>query len=143
MTMDQVVPNENWEPGGEFYINPEVNEKFMDCLDDHNPWYTEDSPFGWPIANQGVLHIKACEAMMRRFTIEPGPGGSSLHSRQESELHHPAKVGEKVKIEVRLINKYVKRDSDYVVTEARCLNEQGVLLLTSRHFRYFGRREQK
>lgn len=137
-----MVPDERWQPAVEFFLNPQINEMFMDCLDDHHPWYTENSPFGWPIGNQGVLHIRACEAMMRTFTIAPGPGGTSLHSKQESELHYPAKVGEKVRIEVRLIDKYAKRNSIFVVTEARCLNEKGELLLTSRHTRYFGRRSE-
>lgn len=138
--LDEVIPSEQWEPVMEFVITQEINQYFMDTLDDHNPWFTTDSPFGGPIANPGVLHEKAFEAMGRRFPISPHPGSPSFHQRQVSELHHPAKVGEKVKIEVRLIDKYVKRNRDYILTQAKCTGENGRLLLLSSHYRMIGKR---
>ena len=35
----------------DFLIKPEDVETFAYAVDDHNPWYFEDSPFGGPIAH--------------------------------------------------------------------------------------------
>ena len=141
MQIDDVVPDETWEPVMEFVVTPEMNRYFMECLDDHQPWWTGDSPYGGPIAAPGVLHEMAFLAMLRRFPVSPPPGGVSVHAKQESEFHYPANVGAKVTIEVRLSQKYVKRDKDYILHEARCVDEEGRLLLISRHHRMVGRRE--
>ena len=140
LPLEKVVPDERWEPVEEFVITPELNRRFMDCLEDHFPWYEEDSPYGGPVAEPGVLHEMAFMAMMRRFPIAPPEGRQSVHAKQESEFYHPARVGTKVKIEVRLTEKYVKRGKDYVIHEARLTGEGGRIFLISRHFRMIGER---
>ena len=144
MTLEEAIPNEEWEMMEEFTITPELNQQFTDSLDDHHPWFTEDSPYGGPIAEPGLLHQKALEVMTRRYPIEtPIKGAGSFHQRQDSELFYPARVGKKVKMEVRLIDKYVKRNRDYVVLEARCTDEDGRLLLISHHCRMIQGKEEK
>jgi hypothetical protein len=140
MPLDQVVPDEHWKLVQEFVVTPELNQRFMDCLEDHFPWYSDDSPYGGTIAEPGMLHEMAFMAMMRRFPVAPPAGKQSVHAKQESQLYYPAKVGTKVKIEVRLTEKYVKRGKDYILHEARLTDEGGRILLISRHFRMIGER---
>ena len=140
LPVDKVVPDEHWELVEELVITRELNQRFMDCLEDHFPWYTDDSPYNGPIANPGLLHEMAFMAMLRRFPVAPPEGKQSVHAKQESQFYYPARVGAKVKIEVRLTDKYVKRGKDYVIHEARFTDEQGRILLISRHFRMIGER---
>jgi len=138
LPLEKVVPDERWETVEEFVITPELNRRFMDSLEDHHPWYAEDSPYGGPIAEPGLLHEKAFMAMLRRFPIAPPEGKQSVHAKQESQFFSPPRVGAKVKIEVRLTEKYVKRGKDYVIHEARLSGEGGQIFLISRHFRMIG-----
>ncbi len=59
MTLEEAIPNEKWEDIEEFTVTPELNQQFTDSLDDHHTWFTEDSPYGGPIAEPGLLHQKA------------------------------------------------------------------------------------
>ncbi len=138
LPLDKVVPDEHWELVEEFVITPELNRRFIDCLEDHLPWYTDDSPYKGPIAEPGALHEMAFMAMMRKFPVAPPAGKQSVHAKQESQFYYPARVGAKVKIEVRLTEKYVKRGKDYILHEARLTDEDGRILLISRHFRMIG-----
>lgn len=141
LPLEKVVPDEHWETVEEFVITRELNQRFMNCLEDHFPWYAENSPYGGPIAEPGVLHEMAFMAMMRRFPIAPPEGKQSVHAKQESQFYYPPRVGTRVKIEVRLTGKFVKREKDYVIHEARLTDEGGRIFLISRHFRMIGERE--
>ncbi|MDD4858857.1 MAG: MaoC family dehydratase [Dehalococcoidales bacterium] len=141
MTWDDVVPDNNWKLVRDIRLTTEMNQQFMDALDDHNPLYIDDSPYGASIAIPGLLHELAFEAMIRSFPIAPPSGSTSYHAKQETELHYPVKIGERVKIEVRLTDKYVKREKNYVLHEARLIDENGKMVMLSRHYRMVGRRD--
>ncbi len=115
----------------------------MDSLDEDNPWYYEDSPFGGPIVHPGILHNRSHEAVLRRFPIGVSPGQPAFHAKQESEFYNPVLVGKKIRVEVRMRPKYVKRNRNYIVIEAQSTDEDGMPLLLYRAVRMVGIRGAK
>jgi hypothetical protein len=61
----------------------------------------------------------------------------NLHARQEWELFHPTMVGERVATRSVVIDRYIKRDREYVVNEVSCFSEDGRLLNRGRTHQSF------
>lgn len=141
LPLDEAIPDERWETAAEFTVTRALNNKFIKSLEDDNPWYTSASPYGAPLAHPGLLFQMAFITMIKRFPVAAPPGQGSRHAKQESEFFAPARVGEKVRIEVRLIDKYFTRGKDYIVHEARLFGEDNRPLIKSRHYRMIGVRE--
>ncbi|MBW2142755.1 MAG: hypothetical protein JRG97_17195 [Deltaproteobacteria bacterium] len=57
---------------------------------------------------------------------------SSIWAKSEHEFIKPMKIGEKVIIRGKVVEKYVKKGRDYLVTEYETVNEAGELLMRSR-----------
>ncbi len=136
-TWEEVVPGDDWKYIGEYVLTQEMNREITASVDDDNPWYVEDSPFGGPIANPAVLYVMAFVAVNKMCGIPPRPERPSAHAKQTCEFFKPAKIGKKVKIEGRIPQKYSKSGKDYLVLEARFTDEDNALLLLYRHTRVF------
>jgi acyl dehydratase len=61
----------------------------------------------------------------------------NLHARQEWDLFHPAMVGEMVTTRSLVIDRYVKRDREYVVNEVTCFGIDGRTLNRGRTHQSF------
>lgn len=97
----------------EVEITPELVRTYSEGLRDPNPWYTDDSPFGGPVAPALILH-----SAPHRFSgwyLENIYG--NLHARQEWALFAPIMVGETVTLRSLITDRYWKRGRDYVVNE--------------------------
>ncbi|MDD4859523.1 MAG: MaoC family dehydratase [Dehalococcoidales bacterium] len=140
MPFESVVLDPNWKQVAEVVLTPELNKQYMDALEDHNPLYQEDSPYGVAIAHPGLLHELAFEAMMRTFPVAPPKGQATAHAQQDTEMFYPVRIGTKVKVEVRLSEQTVKRERNYLLYESRIIDESGRMVLSSRHHRMVGRR---
>ena len=99
----------------EYEIAPELVAGYSDALDDHHSWYSESSPFGGAVAPALILHSE-----VYRF------GGwylsniyGNLHAKQEWDLFAPLMVGDRVTTRSTIIERYAKRDRDYVVNEVQ------------------------
>ena len=57
---------------------------------------------------------------------------SSIWAKSEHEFIKPFKVGGKVILQGRVVDKYIKRDRRYLVCEYETLDEAGELLMRSR-----------
>ena len=55
----------------------------------------------------------------------------SIWAKSEHEFLKPMKVGSKIFIRGKVVDKYVKRDRNYVVTEYETVDETGEVLLRS------------
>ena len=101
--------------GHEYEITPELVADYANGLDDHHPWYTGGSPFGGPVAPAVILHSE-----VYRFGgwYLPNIWGN-LHAKQEWELFAPIAVGERVTTRAMIVDRYVKRQRDYVVSEVQ------------------------
>ena len=99
----------------EYEITPELVAAYAAGLDDQHGWYTGASPFGGPVAPALILHSEVYR--FGRWYL-PNVWGN-LHARQEWELFAPIMAGERVTTRSMIVDRYVKRQRDYVVNEVQ------------------------
>jgi len=117
----------------EVRITPELVHHYAESVDDHNPWYFGDSPFGGPVAPALVLHSQVYRNLAWYLPNIYG----NLHAKQEWELFHPMMVGDTVTTRALIVARYVKRDREYVVNEVTCLGGDGRILNRGRTHQSF------
>ncbi len=115
------------------HVTPELVRHYSDAVDDHNPWYAGDSPFGGPVAPALILHS---EVYRYGGWYLPNVFGN-LHAKQEWELFHPISVSERVVTRSTIVDRYVKRDREYVVNEVACFGADGRMLNRGRTHQSF------
>ncbi len=57
---------------------------------------------------------------------------ASIWAKSEHEFLKPVKVGSKIFIRGKVVDKYIKRDRNYVVTEFETTDESGEVIMRSR-----------
>src|SRR3984885_1211882 len=114
-------------------ITPEFVAKYIAGTGDDNPWYRGDSPLGGPIAPALVLY----DAVYRTLGWYLPNIFGNLHTRQEWELLAPVKVGERLTTRSVIVDRYVKRDREYVVNEVLVNNASGQIVSRSRTHQSF------
>jgi acyl dehydratase len=126
---------------GRFYgervrrITPDVVKAYAEGVDDFNPWYFGDSPFGGAVAPALVLHSEVYKELGWYLSVF-----GNLHAKQEWELFHPIMVGDEITARSQIIDRYGKRDRDYVVNEVSVFGGDGRLLNRGRTHQSFLRR---
>ena len=96
----------------DFLIKPEDVDTFTYAVDDHNPWYFEDSPFGGPITPPTLLGNQALLMRHSRYIVPAG-----LHAKMQFEFIEPLRVGMRVRSHGKIIDKYERRGRHYMVTQ--------------------------
>jgi len=102
-------------------ITPELVREYSEAVDDHNRWYSGESPFGSAVAPALLLHSEVYRTLSWYLPRIYG----NLHARQEWELFQPATVGDRVTTRSLIVDRYIKRDREYVVNEVTCFGEDG------------------
>lgn len=121
----------------EYEITPDLVRTYIAATGDDHPWYTGPSPFGGPVA----------PALLRHSEVYAYPGWylrnvyGNLHAKQEFELFHPIMVGDPVVSAAQIVDRYVKRNRDYVVNEATLYGADGRILMRGRTHQSFLRDE--
>lgn len=100
---------------------------------DRHPWYGGGSPFGGPVAPALLLHS---EVYADLGWYLPNIFGN-LHARQEWDLFHPMRPGDRVRTRSTIVERYRKRNRDYIVNEVLVTNEDGRWLSRSRTHQSF------
>ncbi|HUF53814.1 MAG TPA: MaoC family dehydratase N-terminal domain-containing protein [Dehalococcoidia bacterium] len=116
----------------EIVITPELVQHYADAVQDFNPWYFGDSPFGGAVAPALILHSEVYTTIDWYLSIF-----GNLHARQEWELFAPIMVGETVTARRQIIDRYRKRDRDYVVNETTVYGSGGRMLNRGRTHQSF------
>ena len=93
-------------------VKPEDVDTFAYAVDDHNPWFFEDSPFGGPIAHPTIAANQALLMRHNKYIVDAG-----LHAQMQFEFVQPIRVGMRIRTRGRVIDKYEKRGRHYMVTE--------------------------
>ncbi|MGH7933177.1 MAG: FAS1-like dehydratase domain-containing protein [Candidatus Binataceae bacterium] len=119
--------------GGEFDITPEVVAKYIAGTGDDHLWYRESSPLGGALAPALILH----SAVFRTHDWYLPNVFGNLHARQEWEGFAPIMVGDKLHSRSVIVDRYNKRDREYVVNECLILNSHGQLVQRSRTHQSF------
>ena len=125
--------------GREVEITPEMVRQHAEAVDDRNPWYFGDSPFGGAMAPALILHSECYKDLSWYLPNLYG----NLHAKQEWELFQPIMVGETVATRSLIVDRYAKRDREYIVKEVSCFGTGGRLLNRGRTHQSFllGRQE--
>jgi acyl dehydratase len=113
----------------DFLIKPEDVETYGFAVDDHKPWYFEDSPFGGAIAHPTLLGNQALLMRHGKYVVPAG-----LHAKMEFEFIEPLRVGMRVRTRGKVIDKYEKRGRHYMVTQFETREEQTGKLLVRGQF---------
>ncbi len=116
----------------EIEVTPDLVKHYADSVQDHNPWYFGDSPFGGPVAPALVLHSEVYHTVDWYLSYF-----GNLHARQEWEVFQPTMVGETITARRQVVDRYVKRTREYVVMETGCYGADGRLLVRGRTHQSF------
>lgn len=119
-------------------ITAELVARYCESIEHSHPWYTGDSPFGGPVAPALVLHSEVYRDTSWYLSVF-----GNLHAKQEWELFQPAMVGETVTAQRTIVDRYVKRNREYVVNEVTVLGEDGRLISRARTHQSFLREEEQ
>jgi len=108
----------------ELVITPEWIEKYLGSIDAQNDWYSDDSPFGGPIAPSAVFNYE----MMMFGGWHPVGATSILNSSQTWEFRRPLRPGQRIQVEGVVLDRYLKRGREYVAMQSTARDEDGNLL---------------
>ena len=124
---------ENIQIGGELgkrevLITEDLIRTCAHAIESNHPWYFEDSPFGSRIAPPTIFDndtLRMLDENYERF--------GSIHAKQSWEFKNPAKLGKKVTLTVRVVDKYLKRERPWIVMELTAVDEDGIEICCGRH----------
>jgi acyl dehydratase len=119
--------------GFEFEITPALIENYIAGSGDDNPWYRGESPIAGPVAPALILH----SAVFRRHDWYLPNIFGNLHARQQWEGFAPIRPGDTLHSRSVIIDRYTKRDREYVVNECLILNSEGRVVQRSRTHQSF------
>ncbi|MFC2016240.1 MaoC family dehydratase [Chloroflexota bacterium] len=105
----------------EMTITKEMAMRNCWSIDDYNPWYMEDSPWGGRIVSPMQPVIGQNPSVWGYYA----PARAALHTQQEFEFINPLKIGKKITVSGKLVDKYVKRGRTYIVSEHLVTDEDG------------------
>jgi acyl dehydratase len=114
-------------------ITPDVVATYIAGTGDDNPWYRGNSPLGGPIAPALILHSAVYQTLEWYLPNIYG----NLHTRQEWAVFAPVMVGERLTTRSVIIDRYLKRDREYVVNEVLVGNASGQIVSRSRTHQSF------
>ena len=116
----------------DFLVKPEDIETFAFAVDDHDPWYFEDSPdspFDGKITHPVLMGNQALFMRHSKYIVPAG-----LHAKMHYEFVEPLRVGMRVRTRGKLIDKYEKRGRHYMVTEFATRDEETGTVLVRGQF---------
>jgi acyl dehydratase len=110
----------------EFVVPQEMVERFSWAMDDYNPWYLVESPFGGRIAAP-TIPLTFDGSMF--YDYYKYPEGGSLFAKQEFEFFAPIKVGEKYRLRGTLIDTYPRKGRTFFKMGVSITNGEGAEVL--------------
>ncbi len=119
--------------GTEYDISADAVENYIAATGDDHPWYRNASPLGYPVAPALVVH----SAVFRTFDWYLPNVFGNLHARQEWEGFSPIRVGETLHSRSVVVERYTKRDREYVVNEVLLMGADGRIVQRSRTHQSF------
>jgi acyl dehydratase len=119
--------------GTDYEISTDAIENYIAATGDDHPWYRGVSPLGCSIAPALVVH----SAVFRTFDWYLPNVFGNLHARQEWEGFSPIRAGETVHSRSVVVERYTKRDREYVVNEVLLMGANGRIVQRSRTHQSF------
>jgi hypothetical protein len=107
-----------------YSITPELIGWYVDAVEDDHPWYHDESPFGLPVAPALVFHNpNYMNGRKDRWYLANAYG--NLHAKQHWELFRPMLLGGTVENRGVVVERYLKRDRQFVVAEGTLAGVDG------------------
>lgn len=119
--------------GRECSVTPDLIGVYGDGTEDRNAWYRGASPFGSAVAPALLFHSEVYRNLAWYLPNLIG----NLHAKQEWDLFHPMLVGERVRTRSTVVERYVKRNREYIVNEVLITDTDGRWLQRSRTHQSF------
>src|SRR5258708_31984961 len=119
--------------GTEYELTPDAIENYIAATGDDHPWYRGASPTGYSIAPALTVH----SAVFRTFEWYLPNVYGNLHARQEWEGFSPIRVGETLHSRSVIVDRYTKRDREYVFNEVLLMGADGRVVQRSRTHQSF------
>lgn len=119
--------------GTQYEITPQMVDRYIAATGDDNSWYRGRSPLGGAVAPALILH----SAVFRNHDWYLPNLYGNLHARQECDLLAPVMVGERLRTRSIIVDRYIKRDREYVVNETLVFNADGRIVTRSRTHQSF------
>lgn len=108
-------------------IRPQDVETYAFAVEDYDPLFFQPGPFGGPVAHPTLL---ANQALFLRHNHYVVPAG--LHARMIFDFAGPISLGTRARTVGQVVDKYVRRDKPYMVTEYQTRDENGAELVLGR-----------
>ena len=86
--------------------------RYEDGTGDRHAWYRDDSPFGGSVAPALLYHSEVYRELGWYLPNLIG----NLHARQQWDIFVPMRIGQLVRTRATVVERYRKRNRDYVVT---------------------------
>jgi acyl dehydratase len=125
MVFEDMPVGEEYED--EYVLTPELARDYAEGIEDFNPWYLEQSPFGGPVANPMLIVAQHARLFKTKYTT-----AGNVHTRHETQFLNPARIGKKIKLHGTLVDKYIRRGREYLVMECRSVDEDGIEICRDR-----------
>jgi acyl dehydratase len=119
--------------GNQYRVAPEMVSLYEDGTEDRNQWYRGPSPFDGAVAPALLFHSEVYKNLSWYLPNIIG----NLHAKQEWELFHPMMVGDEVRTRSTVVERYRKRNREYVVNEVMITDADGRWLQRSRTHQSF------
>lgn len=107
----------------------DLQGRMLVALEEENPWYWKESPWGDPILNPVLLD----DAPMVSANLAYEYPFGFVHARQETEFYHPVPLGKAVRVQTKIVDKYRKRDRGYLVIESLIVDDDGIKIMKTRN----------
>src|SRR5262245_19852051 len=111
----------------EYVLTPELARDYAEGVEDLNPWYLEQSPFGGAVANPILIVAQHARLLKTKYAT-----AGNVHTRHQTQFLNPARIGKVIKVYGKLVDKYLKRGREYLVMECRSADEDGIEICRDR-----------
>ena len=120
----------------EFQITPQMQQNYLEALEDSAPLYIEGNSTEAPIAHP-VLVVNYA------FAAEwIGSFAQHVHAKNYVRFLAPTRVGKRIIARSRVYDKYIRRGRTYVTTQFTCIDEDGLEVVHCRWTETHGKVEQ-
>ena len=107
----------------QYRLTSENISRHLRAIEDYNPWYVQESPFGGPIAPPLIT----ANEYVKLYYINSGYlRGGDYHAKMEQETIRPPHHGELITARGRIADKYVRRGRKYIILETVVTGEDGM-----------------
>jgi acyl dehydratase len=117
----------------QFTVTPEMVQSYADSVGDHNPWYFGASPYGGPVVPALYFHFEPFRHQGWFLSNRHG----TLFARQEWQFFNPLMVGQSVRTHAIVVDRYVRRNRQYVGCDTHIFDDNDRLIAQARTYQSF------